>query len=39
MAAKYRPEAEAQVKKTIRGAGRLAGRVTSTPEPPEDPTA
>lgn len=37
MAAKYGPEAEAQVKRTIRGAGRLAGRVTSSPEPPDDP--
>ncbi|HVB94578.1 MAG TPA: hypothetical protein VND67_09665 [Acidimicrobiales bacterium] len=33
---KHRPAAEARVKRTIRSAGRIAGRVTSPP-PPEDP--
>ena len=31
-AAKHRPAAEAQLKRTIRGAGRLAAKVTSAPE-------
>jgi hypothetical protein len=35
--AAYRPEAEAQVKRTIRGAGKLTGRVTSKVTPPGDP--
>jgi hypothetical protein len=38
VAAKYRPEAEAQVKRTIRGAGRIAGKVTTWLESPEDRT-
>jgi hypothetical protein len=37
MTARYRPEAEAQVKRTIREAGRIAGRI-SGPKPPDDPT-
>jgi hypothetical protein len=37
MTARYRPEAEAQVKRTIRGAGRIAGRMTADPKPPDDP--
>jgi hypothetical protein len=37
MTARYRPEAEAQVKRTIRGAGRIAGRMTAEPKPPDDP--
>jgi hypothetical protein len=36
VAAKYRPEAEAQVKRTIRGAGRIASKVAAWLEPPED---
>jgi hypothetical protein len=36
--ADYRPEAEAQVKRTIRGVGRLAGRMSSRITPPDDPT-
>jgi hypothetical protein len=36
MTARYRPEAEAQVKRTIREAGRIAGRM-SGPKPPDDP--
>ncbi len=35
-AARYRPEAEAQVKRTIRGAGRLAGKIASRWNPPGD---
>jgi hypothetical protein len=35
-AAKYRPEAEAHVKRTIREAGKLAGRLASRWNPPED---
>ena len=34
----YRPEAETQVKRTIRGIGKLAGRVSSRLIPPEDST-
>jgi hypothetical protein len=34
--ARYRPEAEAQVKRTIREAGRIAGRM-SGPKSPDDP--
>ncbi len=37
-AAKYGPTAEAQVKRTIRSAGRIAGSVTSPPADPADPT-
>ena len=35
-AARYGPEAEAQVKSTIRGIGRLAGKVSAKLAPPED---
>jgi hypothetical protein len=35
-AAKYRPEAEAHVKRTIKEAGRLAGKLASRWNPPED---
>jgi hypothetical protein len=35
-AAKYRPEAEAHVKRTIREAGKLAGKLASRWNPPED---
>jgi hypothetical protein len=38
VAAKYQPEAGEQVKRTIRGVGRLAGRLTSRLAPPEDHT-
>ncbi|MGD0391160.1 MAG: hypothetical protein ABSC41_00800 [Acidimicrobiales bacterium] len=34
----YRPEAEIQVKRTIRGIGKLAGRVSSRLIPPDDST-
>ncbi len=34
----YRPGAEAQVKRTIRGMGKLAGRVSSRLTPPDDQT-
>ena len=37
MADKHRPEAEAQVKRTIRGAGRLAGRRASPPKDDPEP--
>lgn len=37
LSARYRPEAEAQVKRTIRGAGRIAGRMTAEPKTPDDP--
>jgi hypothetical protein len=30
--ARHRPEAEVQVKRAIRGAGRLTGRITSSPD-------
>jgi hypothetical protein len=33
----YRPEAEERVKKTIRSAGRVAGRATASPKPAADP--
>ncbi len=36
-AAKHRPAAEARIKRSIRGAGRIAGRVTSPPANPESP--
>jgi len=35
-AARYGPEAEAQVKSTIRGIGRLAGKVSAKLAPPDD---
>ena len=34
----HRPQVEEQVKRTLRGAGRLAGRLTG-PKPPRDPSA
>jgi hypothetical protein len=37
LSARYRPEAEAQVRRTIRGAGRIAGRMTAEPKTPDDP--
>jgi hypothetical protein len=37
VAAKYGPDAEAQVKRTIRGAGRLAGKVANRLAPRQDP--
>jgi hypothetical protein len=37
--ARHRPEAEHQVKRAIRGAGRLTGRVTSPAEPHRTPDA
>jgi hypothetical protein len=36
VAAKYRPEAEEQVKATIRGVGKWAGKVSARLAPPED---
>ncbi len=36
VAAKYRPEAEEQVKATIRGVGKWAGKVSARLTPPED---
>jgi hypothetical protein len=36
-AARYGPEAEAQVKRTLKGAGRLAGKLASRWNPPEGP--
>ncbi len=38
LATKYHPEAEAQVKRTVRGAGKWAGRVAAKLAPPEDTT-
>jgi hypothetical protein len=37
-AARHRPAAEARVRRSIRSAGRLTGRVTSRTDGPEDPT-
>jgi hypothetical protein len=37
MVADHRPEVEAQVKRTIRGAGRAAGRITAAPVDPDKP--
>jgi hypothetical protein len=37
-AARHRPAAEARVRRSIRSAGRLTGRVTSQPADPEDPS-
>lgn len=37
-AARHRPAAEERVRRSIRGAGRLTGRVTSQPGDPEDPS-
>ena len=37
-AARHRPAAEARVRRSIRSAGRLTGRVTSRPDGPEDPS-
>jgi len=37
-AARHRPAAEARVRRSIRSAGRLTGRVTSRPADPEEPS-
>jgi hypothetical protein len=38
VAAKHRPAAEARLRRSIRDAGRIAGRVTAPPAKPETPT-